>query len=127
MSGLKLNYRMNECPQQLWLEISPIHEAEAIAQSQAYSNDVARRNAYLSHLCLQTVMAWLKSEFDEPITIVPNAASSIWEFLSGASLQIGETKLALIPSETVNPDQFCVPFEWLEIPTWAANYYWQFK
>ncbi|NJR48818.1 MAG: DUF1822 family protein [Leptolyngbyaceae cyanobacterium CSU_1_3] len=114
---------MNECPQQLWLEISPIHEAEAIAQSQAYSNDVARRNAYLSHLCLQTVMAWLKSEFDEPITIVPNAASSIWEFLSGASLQIGETKLALIPSETVNPDQFCVPFEWLEIPTWAANYY----
>jgi Protein of unknown function (DUF1822) len=125
---LKLTHRMQSSPRQLWLEIAPTQEAAAIAQSHAYSNDIARRNAYVSDLCLNTVVNWLQTDPDlhaEPLTITPSEADlpSIWELLPGAAIQLGQTKLALIPCETADPDEFCVPFEWLDIPNWAADYY----
>jgi hypothetical protein len=126
---LKLTHRMAAFPRQLWLEISPSQEATVFdAQRQAYSNDIARRNAYISQLCLSTVIDWLQTEPDlqvEPLAITPNEANlpSIWEQLPGAGIQLGQTKLILIPSETADPDEFCVPFEWVDIPNWAAEYY----
>jgi hypothetical protein len=95
---------------------------DQITQDHPYSNDVAHRNAYISRLCLDTVIPWLRSESDETISIMPSL-ESVWEFLPGAMIQLGQTKLALIPSEIDPADQFCVPFEWVDIPNWAADYY----
>lgn len=121
---LKLMDRVDAFPNQLWLEICP-GQADS---SLTYSTDIAHRNAALSQLCLSTVIDWLQTDEllkTEPLMIVPDAAMlpSIWEFLPGAVIQLSQTKLALIPSETAAPEQFCVPFEWVDIPNWAADYY----
>lgn len=121
---LKLIDRVDAFPNQLWLEIC----SKPPASPMTYSNDIARRNAYISQLCVTTIVEWLQTEPDfqtESIAILPDEANlpTIWEFLPGAVIQLGQTKLALIPSETIDPDQFCVPFEWVDIPNWAADYY----
>jgi Protein of unknown function (DUF1822) len=119
---LKLVHWMAAWPHQVWLEITRSQMGEAIARHQNYSNDVARRNAYISDLCLTTILAWLNNEDSLPGALSSLGDATVWEFLPGAVIQVGGMKLALIPSE-IGADQFSVPFEWLNIPDWAANYY----
>jgi hypothetical protein len=125
---LKLAHRMEAFPRQLWLEISPAEVAAAIAQTQPYSNDIAQRNAYISCLCLSAMLNWFQTEPDfqtESIAIIPEQPDlpSIWELLPGAVVQLGQVKLAFIPSEASEPDELIVPFEWVDIPNLAADYY----
>jgi hypothetical protein len=125
---LKLVHRMEAFPRQLWLEISPAEVAAAIAQTQSYSNDIAQRNAYISCLCLSAMLNWFQTEPDfqtESISIIPEQTDlpSIWELLPGVVVQLGQVKLAFIPSETSEPNELIVPFEWIDIPNWAADYY----
>jgi hypothetical protein len=119
---LKLVHWMAAWPHHVWLEIAPHQLGEAIARQQNYSNDVARRNAYISDLCLTTILSWLNNENSFPGALPSLGDATVWEFLPGAAIQVGATKLALIPSE-IGADQFSVPFEWLDIPDWAADYY----
>ncbi len=128
LNRLKFKHQMAAFPKHCWWEISAGEMERAKLQSRAYSNDIARRNAYISDLCLKTVVNWLETEPDlqaESLTILPSKADlpSIWEFLPGVALQLGPIKLVLIPSETLETDQFSVPFEWVDISPWAADYY----
>jgi Protein of unknown function (DUF1822) len=122
MRMLKLTDHMDAFPTQIWLEIFP-----GQASANHYSNDIAARNAHLSRLCLNTVLEWLQTEADlnTDFALIPSESNlpSLWELLPGVVIQLDQTRLALIPSETVDPDQFCVPFEWVDIPNWAADYY----
>lgn len=115
-----LNHLDLELPQQSLKDGNQRHSS--------YSNDVARRNAYINELCLQALTEWLSSELDLPpetITVWPNqsALPSMWEVVNGTALQVGQTRMVLIPSEANTLDEFCVPFEWVDIPTWVAPYY----
>jgi Protein of unknown function (DUF1822) len=121
MRMLKLTDHRDAFPTQIWLEISPHQMSD-----QSYANDIAARNAYISRLCLDTIVEWLETEaLKTDFALIPSEANlpSLWELIPGAVIQLGQTRLALIPSETVDPDQFCVPFEWVDIPDWAADYY----
>jgi hypothetical protein len=126
LNMLKFKHQMEAFPKHCWWEISAGEMERAMLQSRAYSNDIARRNAYISDLCLKTVVNWLETELQaEPLTVMPSKADlpSIWEFLPGVAIQLGQIKLVLIPSETLETDQFSVPFEWVDISPWAADYY----
>lgn len=116
-------------PDQLLLEISQDEEKKAWQQSQGepFSNAAACRNAYLNRLCLNSFLSYLEteSEISENPAILPSLDSlpSIWEVVNGIAIQIGQTRLVLIPSEQSCLSEFRVPREWLDIPNWAGNYY----
>ena len=48
---------------------------------------------------------------------------SILEIVNGTAIKVGATKIVLIPTETINIEELCVPQEWVDINTWAADYY----
>jgi hypothetical protein len=124
---LNLSQAMNTVPHHFYLEL-PQQPREADARSSAYSNDAARRNAYMNDLCLGAFVHWLNSEPDlqsETISVYPDQSllPSIWEVVNGTALQVGQTRIVLIPSEANTIDELCVPFEWVDIPAWTAPYY----
>ncbi|NER49339.1 MAG: DUF1822 family protein [Symploca sp. SIO1A3] len=123
-----LDKLINTYPKQLCLELSPQAQAQAWQQVHNYSNDVARWRAYVNYLCLHSFVDWLQEEPDfqeEKLSIWPNnqANLGIWEMVNGCAVELGDTRLVLIPSETTDLEQLCVPAEWLDIPNWAADYY----
>jgi hypothetical protein len=43
--------------------------------------------------------------------------------VNGTAIDVGKIRLALIPSETSDLEEFCIPQEWVDIPNWRADYY----
>ncbi len=125
---LNLDKIISVYPKQLSLEISQQAQTQAWQKVKNYSNKVARWNAYVNYLCLNTLVDWLqaKPNLQEEVPLVsPNlkALPSIWEVVNGYAIELGKTRLVLIPSETSDTEKFTVPFEWVDIPGWAADYY----
>jgi hypothetical protein len=114
-------------PEQVFLEITPEDLEAASPNNSDYSYDVARRHALINRLVLNCFTNWLRMEapIEEEFNIWPSAEDlpSIWEFVNGTALTIGHTRLALIPQETIDTDEFSVPQEWVDIPNWLADYY----
>ncbi|MGH8000918.1 MAG: DUF1822 family protein [Brasilonema sp.] len=114
---------------QLWLNISSANKKTAWEQAQRHSNTLARYNAYLNYLSLYIFFNWLtewvaEESMPKP-SIFPSEDSlpSIWEVVNGAIITLGERRIVLIPSETMDLEELCVPQEWVDIPTLAGDYY----
>ncbi|MEH2264153.1 DUF1822 family protein [Nostoc sp.] len=116
-------------PQHLCLDISN-QEQETVWQEtmqESYSNTSARWNAYLNHLSLNAFLNWLQEDPD--LQVMPRLCfpkvelPSIWELVNGSLLTLGETRLALIPSDKSSFSEFRIPQEWIDIPSWSAHYY----
>jgi hypothetical protein len=95
---------------------------------QHYSNPISRYNAYLNGACLNAVLNWLSEwlageAFLQPSVWHRQDISSIWEVVNGTAIQIGGTRLVLIPSDEGDLEELCVPQEWVDIPNWSADYY----
>ena len=114
-------------PRQVFLEFTPEHIEAASPNNADYSYDVARSHPLINRLVLNCFTNWLRMEapIEEEFNIWPSAEGlpSIWEFVNGTALTIGHTRLALIPQETIDTDEFSVPQEWVDIPNWLADYY----
>ncbi len=117
-------------PNQLWLTLSQELQAEAWQQSQPHANAVACCQAYLNYLCLKTFVPWLEAWLaeDNPQHQKNSIFSatnwdSLWEFVNGTPIDLGEIRLVLIPSETSDLEEFAVPCEWVDIPSWRKDYY----
>jgi hypothetical protein len=114
-------------PEQTWLEVSPEQFEETMPSQQEYSYDVAHSTAFTNRLTLNTFVNWFNTEsgIDEQLKVWPSldALPSIWEMVNGTAIQLGETRVVLIPSQEIDINEFCVPAEWVDIPSWAADYY----
>lgn len=114
-------------PDQMWLEVSLLQLEQIIAGEQKYSYDVARSTAFNNRLTLDAFLNWFRTEsgIDEVAQVWPSqdALPSIWEVVNGTAIQLGNTRIVLIPSEETDSKEFCVPAEWVDIPSWAADYY----
>lgn len=125
----EMNDLMVLYPDKLWLDLSDQEQQTAwpISAQNHYSNPAARWNAYLNCLCLNAFLDWLKEEPDlgETPKVWPSdyQLPSIWEFVNGTCLTVGELRLVLIPSDKSNLTEFRIPQEWVDIPNWVANYY----
>lgn len=113
----------------LWLNISQAEQYKAWQRSKLYSNPTACYNAYLNSICLyqflKWIQDWLREEYNELADVFPSKQSlaNIWEFVNGAAIQFGDTRLVLIQTETLDLEVLCVPQEWVDIKSWAADYY----
>ncbi|PLZ96731.1 hypothetical protein CEN50_17600 [Fischerella thermalis CCMEE 5268] len=125
----EMNDLMVLYPDKLWLDLSDQEQQTAwqISAQNHYSNPTARWNAYLNCLCLNAFLDWLKEEPDlgETPKVWPSdhQLPSIWEFVNGTCLTLGDLRLVLIPSDKSNLTEFRIPQEWVDIPNWVANYY----
>ncbi|MBD2075400.1 DUF1822 family protein [Phormidium sp. FACHB-592] len=103
-----------------WLEIpAMVHEA---AWQREFSLAGDRVQAYLNQVCLQTVLPWLQEKSGiEPV--VDTDYPEVWELVNGCAINIGNTRLILLPTEAMDKNEFRVPQEWVDLPTWIGDYY----
>jgi hypothetical protein len=116
---------MVEFPEQLWLEFDRRERSAAWPNDGEYSYDAARWNAFLNRLCLDLVVPWLEEESGLAAKVWPSEADLpvIWEVVNGMAVALDKTRFVLIPSEALDIAEFCVPQEWVDIPSWAGDYY----
>lgn len=108
--------------EQVLLEIP---ESAYAQPSHPYSTSGATRRAYLNQMTLDTILPWLRAEQDQPVHLARQSATwpSIWEFVNGTVLTVGDRRLVLVPSEAIDGDELRVAQEWVDIPAWVADYY----
>ena len=92
-----------------------------IWQHRTFPTAWGRWNAYLNQLCLETCLSWFQAEHLP--TARAGMAPALWEMISGSIVTVGNIRIALIPTEAIDRSELAVPQEWVDIPSWAADYY----
>ncbi|MCC5667921.1 DUF1822 family protein [Nostoc sp. CHAB 5784] len=109
-----------------WLsEISPAIQAQSWQQSQVYATPSSRWCAYINLICLHTFLDWISTE-DFPKASVWYSfpgTPAFWEFVNGTAILLEGKRVVLIPSEAIDDSELEVPQEWVDILSWAADYY----
>jgi Protein of unknown function (DUF1822) len=111
-------------PQAIWLEITPSDLETAQPNAQLYSNPTGLHNATLNQLCLHKFRDWLSEiELEATASFNETDCLPIWDVVTGCSLNIGKTKIILIPTDTLDRDELRVPQEWVDLPNLLGDYY----
>ncbi len=107
---------------QLYLEIPPL---TGESQKQRFSTTGACRRAYLNQLCINALLPWLREEYatNARVWTREDALPSFWEFVNGTAIVTDNIRLVVIPTESIDLSELRVPQEWVDIPTWVADYY----
>ncbi len=108
---------------QLYLEIPPPTAESQITLSTAG----ACRRAYLNQLCIKALLPWLREEHatNARVWTKEDALPSFWEFVNGTAIVLDNIRLVVIPTESIDLSELRIPQEWVDIPTWAGDYYLQ--
>ncbi len=106
-------------PTEWLLEISPSLQAQSWQESQVYAKPSSRWRAYINQICLHAFLDWVKTEYIAEATVEP----AFWDVVNGSAIAVGEKRILLIPSEAIDDSELEVPQEWVDIPSWAADYY----
>src|SRR5689334_13754739 len=106
-----------------WLEIPDAVRTQSWQQSQSISIPGNRLQAYLNQVCLQTVLPWLQEKSEVEPAIDSTDSLSFWEMVNGSAIVLGTTRLIFIPTEAMDRNEFRVPQEWIDIPSWVGDYY----
>jgi hypothetical protein len=111
-------------PQAVWLEITPPDLEAAQPNPQLYSNPTGLHDATLNQLCLHKFSNWLATlEIETTASCNQSDWPPIWDVATGCSLNIGKTKIILIPTDTLDRDELRVPQEWVDLPNLLGDYY----
>ncbi len=111
-------------PTSIWLEIAPEEIDRATPNPQIYSNPTGLHNAQINQLCLTKFQTWLTDrEIAHQPSLNDTELATIWDVVTGCAIEIGKLKLILIPSDNLDRSELRVPQEWLDLPTWAGDYY----
>ncbi|MCC5645881.1 DUF1822 family protein [Nostoc sp. CHAB 5824] len=112
-------------PQELLLEISPSLQESSWQESQIYATPSSRWRAYMNQICLQAFLNWVKTEYVPEASVWYSSFGipAFWEFVNGTAILLKERRVVLIPSEAIDDRELEVPQEWVDIPSWAADYY----
>jgi Protein of unknown function (DUF1822) len=107
------------------LAIAPDSQATVCQQQAADPNSWGRWNAVLNQLCLDTILPWLKHEYlpTAKAWVAPAQMPLFWDLIPGSVITVGTTRIALIPTEAIDHAELEVAQEWVDIPSWAADYY----
>lgn len=112
-------------PTEWWLETLPSTQITAWQQSQTHSTPNSRWNASINQVCLETLLAWFKAEYTSEARtwLHPQDFSPIWEVVTGSAITLAGKRLVLIPTEAIDDSELEIPQEWIDIPSWAGDYY----
>ncbi|MBE9013468.1 DUF1822 family protein [Pseudanabaenaceae cyanobacterium LEGE 13415] len=108
-----------DVPTQPLLQIST--ELNQAAWDNRSSSSPAWWNTYLNQVCLQTVVPWLESEFETTVQTVFDR--TLWQLVNGTALTLASHRLIVIPEKAIETSEFRVPQEWIDLPSFAGDYY----
>lgn len=111
---------------QLSLEISSMVQQEAREKSQCHSSRVAQFGAYLNRVCLYTFVNYLNDSFAQVQPVIflgEDGLFEVLEVMNGCAIDLGRRRVVIIPCEISDFDCLCVPQEWIDIPSFAGDYY----
>lgn len=110
---------------QLYLELSEELCEKTWEQTAPCSLPGLRWQAYLNQLSLRVFLSWLEEEHSVKAQVWPSRASLAYlaEIVNGVALNFNNTKIVIIASDTFEVDELQVPQEWVDIPSWVADYY----
>ncbi len=108
----------------LCLDLSETDITQAWQRSQSFSSNSCCWNAYLNSICLNSVLGWLREECAPQANVWLSATlPSIWEVVNGSAITLDRTRFVLVPTEAIDLSELRVPQEWVDIPSWAGDYY----
>jgi hypothetical protein len=112
-------------PREWLLEISPTVQAQSWQQSQVYATPSSRWRAYINQICLCAFLDWISTESFSEVSVWHSypGNTAFWEFVNGTAILLEGKQVVLIPSEAIDDRELEVPQEWVDIPSWAADYY----
>lgn len=113
-------------PEQLWVELTADNLINTLPSNEDFSHEAAVYRALLNLLCIN----YLLPLFPEIANVeqLPKFESqdyqkSLWEFINGTRIEFLGHRLIIIPSETIDLDEFLIEQEWVDIPELAGDYY----
>ena len=70
-------------------------------------------------------MNWIQTEYALQATVWESSPNTpaFWEFVNGTAILLNERRVVLIPSEAIDNRELEVPQEWVDIPSWVADFY----
>lgn len=88
------------------------------------SAEINRHCGYINLLCRKYFIQWLNLVCGINITERNDIVDylSIWEFINGNAIDVKNSRLVLIPTETQDKVSISIPQEWLKIPEWVGSY-----
>lgn len=89
------------------------------------STSGGRQRAALNQGMLAAILPWLQEDYSSDVHLIPSRAAlpSIWEFLNGTTIAVADLRLVLLPTTEIDSSELRVAQEWVDIPTWVADYY----
>jgi Protein of unknown function (DUF1822) len=104
--------------------IDPGLNAQAWQRSRRQTTPGAQWNAYLNQIGLAGSLAGLQElGWENLVGPSDRAGDRTWGLVNGAVIEVGDRRLVLLPTEAVDQSELEVPQEWIDIPSWAADYY----
>lgn len=104
----------------LWLEFLNNDLQQVEAATKNYSNQTGRNHA-IARLCVNLLVKYIR-DLGLSANLAPRSEIA-WEVVNGTAIELDAKRLVLIPSDAVDTEDFAVPQEWVDIPSWAADYY----
>jgi hypothetical protein len=104
----------------LYLEIP---EAAQAAQTPIFSTTGASWRARLNQISVATLLPWIQEEQAAQVWPSVAALPSFWEVVNGTAIECEDLRLVLMPTIEIDLAELRVPQEWVDIPSWSADYY----
>ena len=92
-------------------------------QNQAFSTPGRAWQARLNQISLAAILPWLQEERAAKVVPAVAALPSFWEIVNGTAIESEGMRLVLIPTIAIDLRELRVPQEWIDIPSWNADYY----
>jgi Protein of unknown function (DUF1822) len=91
----------------------------------SFSREGNRWLGWLNQACLESLLPWVQAEYIPQARMWTNRASlaSYWEVVDGCAIECSGMRLVLIPTTAIDFAELRVPQEWVDIPSWAGDYY----
>jgi hypothetical protein len=109
-------------PESLWLEIPENLQTQCRKEANTQFASKAQPLGYLNLLSQTVIFPEIFERF--PSAQLTDLQSELWELgINGFAISIGQQRLMIVPSDSLDLDEFRIPQEWIDIPTLAADYY----
>ena len=112
-------------PKEWLLEIPTTVKSQLWQQSQVYASPNSRWRAYINQICLHGFLTRVETEYALQAVVWKSFADTpaFWEYVNGTAVLLNQKRVVLIPSEAIDDSQLEVPQEWVDIPSWKADFY----
>lgn len=111
-------------PDELYLDILPDNQEKCWQESQCFTQSNNCWQAYLNRLFLDSFLTYLKEDCSlSPKIWQANKLNSIWNVVNGTAFTVQNKRFVLLPTEIIDNGEIIIPQEWVDIPSWVADYY----